>query len=330
MNRPELRTAKYPRNAACAVTTSWDDNDSHNLEMLEILNSLELKGTFYVSPGKSRDIGLTDSQLQTLAATNEIGSHTWSHVSVRRCDVNTLKTELKASKEYIERITGSHVVGIAYPWGEYSCKAEEMVREHGYLFARTVEEGTLMFPPPDPYAWGVSVQALPRPRLLSRRAHVYLRNLASDWRKLAAKLFDKALRTESVWHLFGHAWEILDRPGLREDLQEVLRRVAGREDVWYATNGMLFLNEIARRSVEISEERKGSRSIFSVQVSSSLGKSSRAVVPLRLIVPKHWNERFNMEVAVADSGGFQTGRRSSSEVWLDILGEKAHIEVEPQ
>jgi len=330
MNRPELRTAKYPGNAACAVTTSWDDNDSHNLEILEILNSVEMKGTFYISPGKSRDIGLTDSQLQTLAATNEIGSHTWSHVNVRRCDVNTLKTELKDSKEYIEKITGSHVHGIAYPWGEYSPKAERMVREHGYLFARTVEEGTLKFPPPNPYTWGVSVQALPRPRLLSRRAHIYFRNLASDWRELAKRLFNRALRTESVWHLFGHAWEIVDRPCLKEDLQEILRKVAGREDVWYATNGMLFLNEMTRRTAEISEQQEGSRSIFRVQVPSSLALSRRVGVPLRLIVPEYWNGRFSVEVTVADSGAFRTGRRSSNEVWLDILGEKARIEVRPQ
>lgn len=327
LDRPELLIAKFPRNASCAVTTSWDDNESRNLKILEILNSMGLKGTFYIAPDKPRDIGLTDSELQTLAAANEIGSHTWSHVNLRRCDVNALSTELKDSKEYIHRITQSPVLGFAYPWGEHSSIAEKLVRENGYLFARTVEEGTLKFPPQNPYAWGVSVQALPRPRLLSRKAHVYLRYVTGDWQELAIKLFNRALQRGSVWHLFGHAWEIFDRPHLKEDLQRILHKVAGRKDVWYATNGMLFLNEMARRSVQISDEQEDDRFVFKIRTRFPLPPDTHAAIPLRLVVPESWNNNFDMQVTVPDSGTFEKGGRPPRQMWVDILGEEACIEV---
>jgi len=50
-SEPRLEAVKFQRNAACAVTTSWDDNDAANMEILRILESMKLKRTFYVDPG---------------------------------------------------------------------------------------------------------------------------------------------------------------------------------------------------------------------------------------------------------------------------------------
>ena len=43
---PHLQIARFPRNAGYAVTTSWDDNDSENLEIMKILDYFKMKATF--------------------------------------------------------------------------------------------------------------------------------------------------------------------------------------------------------------------------------------------------------------------------------------------
>jgi len=331
-DEPNLQVARFPKNATCAVTTSWDDNDDANMEILRILDSMGLKGTFYVDPGNpgarwAVGNGLTESQLRKLAKDNEVGSHTWSHRNLRQCDANVLREELTRSKEYIQSITKCPVLGLAYPWGEHSLTVQRAVQECGYLFARTVDEGSTTFPPLSPYVWGVSVQALARPRLLSRKAHIYVKNLASDWCKLALKLFERARRTTGVWHLFGHASEILRKPGLKDDLLQVFRYVACREDVWYTTNGMLFLNEMVRRGVRISRSRHDGNLVFRVEARFSPETLPYEIqVPLRLVVPADWADGFNVEVTAAGSGRFAMGR-AMGQTWIDLFGSGVKIEV---
>jgi peptidoglycan/xylan/chitin deacetylase (PgdA/CDA1 family) len=326
-HQPRLEVARFPRNAICAVTTSWDDNEAATLEILEVLNSTNLKGTFYIDPGNTRGQGLTDSQLKSMAATNEVGSHTWSHIDLKECDAETAREELTHSKHYIERVTGHTVLGIAYPWGKYSPAVETMVRECGYMFARTVDEGNVGFPPSNLYAWGISVHALRKPRLLSKKAPIYVRTLTRDWPGLALKLFEKARRTSGVWHLFGHGTELLQQPGLKDQLLEICRHVAGRNDVWYTTNSMLFINEIIKNSVRITPSCHDRSYTFRVRVSPFPRPLSwKPRVPLRLTPPRDWGDRYDVEIATSSPEGFEMGK-TVGHVWIDIGQDGATVEV---
>lgn len=172
--RPRLEVAKFPKNASYAVTTSWDDNDDANMEIMEVLRSMNLRGTFYVDIGNPRarralGNGLTESQLRVIAETNEVGSHTWSHKNLKDCPLGVLREELASSKRYLELIVGKPVLGMAYPWGKHSSEAQRVAQECGYAFARTVDEGCTDFPPSNNFAWGVSIQALTRPRFFQEK-----------------------------------------------------------------------------------------------------------------------------------------------------------------
>lgn len=322
-----LIAVSFPRNARCAVTTSWDDNERMNLDVSRILDSTQLKGTFYIDPGNPRNGGLTESEIRQLAETHEIGSHTWSHINMRKSDAITLRRELTESKASLEIATGYPIVGMAYPWGERSVLAERMVRECGYLYARTVEEGHVNFPPSNKYGWGVSVQALPRPRFLSRKAYTYVRNLAGDWRKLAVKLFERARTSRGAWHLFGHSWEVLREPELEKDLLEVFRHVAGREDVWYATNGMLFLNELIKQNVQIAKQKQDDRFVFSVRLPSAFEYYVRRTpIPLMVVCPANVTKRHRIEVTTSETGNFYMGL-DSNRTWIDIFDTKAEVVI---
>ena len=342
-NSPRLMVARFPRNARCAVTSSWDDNDDANMEIMEILDSMNLRGTFYVDlgnprwrPRKQPVNGLTDSELRTLSARHEVGSHTWTHVDVRGCDSKRLREELAKSKENIEIITGQPVLGFSYPYGSYSALCQRIARECLYQFGRASFEGIIEFPPSNPYLWGISVFAtersphflktlLSKRTILTRKGGLYLKNVAADWRGLALRLFERARMTNGVWHVFGHASEVL-RPRLRSQFLEVCRHVALRRDVWYATNGLLFLNEMVRNSMQIAEDHCDGRSVFRVHVKTPAALAAKETpIPLHLEVPESWRRDFTVEVRTS-SGRADIGRLAG-QAWIDIFDSDGEITV---
>jgi len=332
-SRLHLSVAKYPRNAKCAVTTSWDDNDIGNMEIAQTLDSLKLKGTFYIDFSDAKD-QLSDSQIRTLSEKHEVGSHTWSHPHVRLCDSQTIRREMLESRKRLEMITGHQVLGLAYPYGHHSRLAEKIAEESGYLFARTTEQGHVDFPPPDPYSWGISYYAVKRSgrpkRFLSRQtfsktALVYLTNLTSKSGHLALKLFEKAIVRQGVWHVHGHADE-LQQAAHRNEFLDICQTVAGREDVWYTTNGNLFLNEIVKERVHLSERQHDDLFHFNVTVVPPRERYlENAPAPLRLTRPAGWDADFQIDVKCKH---FEMGR-SSRHVWIDIFDNEAQIEAAP-
>lgn len=334
MNGPLLEVARFPGNAKCAVTSSWDDNDRRNMEIMKILDSMNLKATFYVDPGnpKSMENGLTDSQLVDLAARHEVGSHTWSHLDMRRSDTRTVREELMRSKEYIESVIRQPVFGLAYPYGGYTPTSARIARDCGYLFARTGIQGVTRFPPSNPFVWGTTVTLIPFPRLLKRVAsrrvlsrvgRLYATNLAWSWRRLALRLFEKVRLSNGVFHLLGHAIDALS-PRLTRELLDVFRCVSLRDDTWYATNGMLFLNELTRKNVQINEKHCEGVSRFDVRLNSA-NQFSNVPIALRLKVPANWNKDWRVEVATG--GQVRIQKQGERQTAIDIFYKTAEISV---
>lgn len=294
-----------------------------------MLSSMGMKGTFYVDLGNPRGVGLTEVQLQDIALNHEVGSHTWTHVNLKKCAPIVIRRELRYSKVEIEKITRQPVFGIAYTWGLHTPTVRRIARDCGYLFGRTVEEGQVGFPPKDQFAWGISVQALPRPRLLSRKAHRYITALTGDWRKLALRFFQRAYETRGVWHIFGHAWEVLQRRGLKDEFIRICRDVALRKDVWHATNGMLFVNEINKKHARILVQHHPDKSIFRIKLNRANDSyTSRVPLPLRLIPRKDWGDKFRVDVKTSPNGRVEMGKLLGTN-WIDLHDSEAEIEIAP-
>jgi peptidoglycan/xylan/chitin deacetylase (PgdA/CDA1 family) len=324
---PTIHVAKFPGNATCAVTCSWDDNDDANLEIARILENIGIRGTFYIDPAGYRPdwaMGgeLRSNEIQTLAETHEVGSHTWSHKNLAKSDNNSIQIELTRSKEFLEKVTGRPILGLAYPWGEHSNRVEGIVHDCGYLFARNVRECTIDFPPSNYYSWGTSVHALPRPRLASQNALDYVRYLSGDWRKLALKTFEMALKRRGVWHLFGHACEVL-KPTLNHDFLEIMTHVANRGDVWYATNGMLFQNEILKNNTKFEQMRHGASTTFRVSIHRPPEWDSMNM-PVTVCVSAPQRQAEPLNVTPSGPGAAEV-KRVGEQVMVDIMGNQAEL-----
>lgn len=229
------------------VTTSWDDGNRCDLRVAEALARHGLAGTFYVPiepfrPGKE----LSLSQVRGLAGSFEVGGHTVSHRSLTELSDQDQQREISDCKRMLQDRIGAEIFSFCYPKGRLSHATVRHVERAGYSGARTTRmlRSSLQF---SPFEMPTTLQAFPHP------AQAYVRNAikGQNWGGLAAfalrggrsrtwvdlgkSLFDRALATGGVWHLYGHSWELEDL-NLWDPLDELLSYVARRPEVHYVTN----------------------------------------------------------------------------------------------
>jgi peptidoglycan/xylan/chitin deacetylase (PgdA/CDA1 family) len=233
------------------VSTSWDDGDTSDLKIAELLQSRGLTGTFYVPLTNGETEVLCSGDLRALCASGfEIGAHSVSHKTLRHLRTEELTCEVTTCKHKLQDCLGREVAMFCYPNGYYDPKVVEAVKQAGYAGARTcrmlsIDSNMSTFEMP------TSIQAFPH------SSSRYLRNLGrahnlpaiwryvtqlsryGNWVELGKHLFDTMLEYGGVWHLYGHSWEV-ENLKLWPELEQMFDYVAHREGVTYATNGALL------------------------------------------------------------------------------------------
>jgi peptidoglycan/xylan/chitin deacetylase (PgdA/CDA1 family) len=216
------------------ITTSWDDGHPLDFRVAELLTKYDLRGTFYV-PRAAKTGTMAAAQLRELSSSFEVGAHTLTHAVLTRTPEGQARDEIAGSKNWVEDVTGRSCLMFCPPQGKHSSHHLALIREAGYLAARTVELLSLDFPRPAAglLVMPTTVQAHPH------RLSAYTRNIAkrfafrnlglyvlhgrsTGWPKLARSLLAHALQCGGVFHLWGHSWE-LEESGQWQRLGEVLK-----------------------------------------------------------------------------------------------------------
>lgn len=236
--------------ARVLVTTSWDDGHRLDLRLADMLRAHGIPGTFYISP-RNRELAaadlLSDAEVAGLAEDFEIGSHSMTHPVLTTVSTREVAWELAASKEYLEEVTGAPVTSFCYPRGAHDDATASAVEDAGYTYARTVRRFELG-PTRDPFRDGTALEAHRGPLPTLHRDLVRIARLSGyrpvrtfallDWERLARHMFDRAMDTGGVFHLWGHSW-VLEQWQDWERLDRVLAYIAGRPSAHYVSNAQL-------------------------------------------------------------------------------------------
>ena len=228
------------------VTTSWDDGHKLDIRLADLLLRYGIRGTFYIAPEdfeSTKDEHLTENEMRNLSLRFEIGAHTMTHRSLPKLSQEEALKEIVDSKKYLEQVTGHTVTSFCYPRGEYNKQHVRMVRDAGFLLARTVKRFVLT-PATDFFELPTSIHTYDHYldvigvfRFVNwnpfRFMHFYRK-----WDALAIAMFDTIQKEGGVFHLWGHSWE-LESHGDWERLERVLAHIAHKEGVAYLTNGEL-------------------------------------------------------------------------------------------
>lgn len=219
------------------ITTSWDDGHPLDLRLAELLARYGLPGTFYVPLSNSRPT-LSPAEIRGLSQRFEIGAHTVNHVRLRGLADGQAQQEVAESKKQLEDILGKPCSVFCFPGGSYGRIHFRMLREAGFVAARTVEllsfdhprtrDGIAVIP--------TTMQAYPH------RTVSYLGNAAKrfsvealsnllhggrrkSWPAFAGVLLRRAADLGGVFHLWGHSWEI-EETGQWQALDQTLAAIS--------------------------------------------------------------------------------------------------------
>jgi peptidoglycan-N-acetylglucosamine deacetylase len=236
------------------LTTSWDDGHPLDLRIAELLNKHGLPGTFYVPLQNSRPT-MSSSAIRELSECFEIGAHTVHHAVLTSLSLEHARSEIAESKVRLEDITGKPCLVFCFPKGRFRNAHVEMVRDAGFVGARTVElmsldqprtQHTIAMMPTTVQAYPLSTLAYYR-NALKRFRYPAFRNIlrhqpGADWTATTLALLHRARETGGVFHLWGHSWEI-DEAGQWQALDRALAAMADASRAASClTNSELCLN----------------------------------------------------------------------------------------
>lgn len=234
----------YPNAKPKAFTLSYDDGITQDRRLVELFNAHKVKATFNLNSGKlnfasgwthpsGKEIhNLTAEEAVKLYAGHEIAVHTVSHPHLENLTPREITDEIRGDRLALESLFGQRIEGMAYPFGTWDDRVLGIMEREGIRFSRTVRH-TYDFSTPDEFlTWDATCH------------HGYngLMSLAKEFAGTDQEL--------ALFYVWGHSYEF-DVDDNWNVMEELLGLVAGRDDVWYATNGQICDYLTAMREMKV-------------------------------------------------------------------------------
>lgn len=227
-----MQFLRYPNGRRKALTLSYDDGVEQDATLMDILNEYGIRATFNLNSGCFPPEGqkwpegqvhrrLPASRVKELYADprHEVSAHCLTHASLTELSPAQIVHEVLADRENLERMFGTLVRGMAYPFGTCSAEVADAVRSAGAAYSRTVASTHRFDLPAD---W----------LLLNPTCHHDDPQLFELCDRFLA---DKAPFGSLLFYLWGHAYEFEANDNWQR-IRDFCQRMGGHEDVWYATN----------------------------------------------------------------------------------------------
>ena len=223
---------QFPNAKSKALTLSYDDGVAQDKQLLKLAQKYGIKGTFNLNSGCYPNEGIVYApgtihrRMSKAEVTTvykdcgwEIAAHGYTHPGLVGLSKSNATAEIYEDRKTLEEQFGRMVRGFAYPYGAYSDDVVDSLRSCGIVYARTVNSTGNFFMPQD---W----------LRLNPTAHhndPKLMELAENF------VEDKAPWSPRMFYLWGHSYEF-EAMDNWDVIEEFMRYVSGKDDIWYATN----------------------------------------------------------------------------------------------
>ena len=246
-SRPRKETASV-KTFRKALTFSYDDGVRQDERLIRLFNEYGMKATFNLNSallGKEgalvrngveiRHDKADPEKVREIYRGHEIAAHTLTHPLLPGLSDDEVVREVEEDRLALSGLAGYEVVGMAYPGGgkNHDDRVARLVREKtGIRYARTIISGYTFGPEPDLYRFRPTVYHLEFGKV-EEMIDVFL-----------------ALQQEdpAVLYIWGHsyefdAWDFWDR------FEGWLKKLAGKDDVFYGTNREVLLSNAWRKGI---------------------------------------------------------------------------------
>lgn len=220
----DYKILRFPNFFKKALTLSYDDANTADMRLLQVMNENGLKGTFNVSTGWiTHENVLNENQLREIFdCGNELAVHGHNHLKWAEIEKSKLKEDIIINIEALEKITGKRMIGLAYPYGSYNDEVIKVVKECGLNYARTVES-TEDFSLPENWL------------RLNPTCHHKNKNLF----ELTERFINDESNFPKLFYLWGHSYEF-NNDNNWQIIEDFAKKIGKRDDIWYATNAQIF------------------------------------------------------------------------------------------
>lgn len=229
----------YPGGKKRVVTFSYDDGSANDERLIALFNKYGVKSTFHLNGINYINVSDEEAErLRKLYAGHEVACHTVHHGWPARCPQQTVVLETLEDRKILEKIFGYPVVGMSYPSGSYSEDAIKAMEACGILYSRTVVSTRGFGTPKRFMEWHPTCHHIGALDLCDR----FLNDLDSRWNSPMFYIWGHSheLRTEEDWNM----------------MENILKKLAGNDKIWYATNIDIYNYTVAQSLLQISADEK--------------------------------------------------------------------------
>lgn len=226
----------FPGGVKRIVTFSYDDGNRRDAWLVDLFNRYKVKGTFHLNAAnylKKTEDEL--SAIRRLYAGHEIACHTVHHGWLNKMPPATRVREVLEDRMVLEKLSGTPVVGMSYPSGAYNKETEACLAACGIVYSRTTNNGGFSIPE-DFLAWHPTAHHSEAAPLIDD----FMANLTSQWR-------------DPLFYIWGHSHEFQTDADYAA-MEDIVRRLSGSDQIWYATNFEIYSYVKALRSLIVSAD----------------------------------------------------------------------------
>ena len=226
-----------------AVTFSYDDGTTQDIQLIELLNKYNLKCTFNLNSDKlgtnrilSRNNGqrfafyrLHADDIPSVYEGHEIAAHTLTHARLPELDDAEVIRQVEQDRLQLSELAGYEVVGMAYSCGglNHDDRVVRLIQENtGVKYARTGKLTDSFDPQADLLRF--------KPNL----SHI------SDMERttrLVRQFLDMKPNKPQILYIYGHAFELDLMPDNWVKLDTLFASLSNRDDIFYGTNREVLL-----------------------------------------------------------------------------------------
>lgn len=225
----------WPNGRRKAFTLSYDDGITQDLRLIELFNKYGVKATFNLNSGlfgqkgtvsgkkEVPHIKLSREEISKVYKGHEIAAHGQYHKCMAGMDIVGCLNEILENRRELEKIEGKPVTGFAYAFGVYDDTVIKALEVTGISYARTIESTHRFDIPKNFLIW--------HPTCHHDDEKIF--DLVDEF--LSDKLFFSPSTPAKLFYVWGHSYEF-DQNDNWDRMEKLLDKIAGRDDVWYATN----------------------------------------------------------------------------------------------
>lgn len=217
-----------------AVTFSFDDGNTDDIRLIEIMNKYGLKGTFNLNSGNItntnswnfadkkavRHINYTEHA--DIYKGHEIACHSYTHPRLETLSKETVYNEIFTDKKILSCLFDCKIRGMAYPFGTYNDTVLEVLKECGIEYCRTVKV-THSFDMPE------------NPLLLHPTCHF----TDSGIFDIAERFLKLTCDKPQVFYIWGHSYELVTEDDWQK-FEKLCQTISNKKYIHYCTNIEVF------------------------------------------------------------------------------------------